>query len=56
MAYEQLYGPLGPVRDEIHAALIASTVANTVSKKTLRTSDFMTDWSEREVVLDGDDP
>jgi hypothetical protein len=55
-AYERLYGPLGPARGDYHAALIATTTANTVSKKPMAVSDFMPDWADRGEVLYGDDP
>jgi hypothetical protein len=59
MAFERLYGPLGPARDDYLAALIASTVANSLSKKEIPFSQFMPDWSTGpedagEVVPDGD--
>ena len=56
MAYERLYGPLGPVRGDHHAALISATVAavNTDPKKQPPApADFMPDWEE---AARGDDP
>lgn len=54
-AYERLYGPLGQARGDYHAALVATTMANTVAKKPMSMTDFMPDWSDRgEVLLDGD--
>lgn len=48
MAFEELRGPLGPSRADWHAALVASTVANTVPRRKGRAraklQDFMIKW------------
>lgn len=56
MAYERLYGPLGPARSDYQAAMIASTIAavNTDPKKNPpKLTDFLIDWEE---AGRGDDP
>lgn len=45
--HEQEYGPLGPRRDDILAALVASTVANTASKTKVKPADFVPKWGGR---------
>lgn len=51
MAYEELHGPLGPGRGDWHAAVIASTVANTVPRRKGRArakvADFLIKWKGR---------
>ncbi|MBX6382017.1 MAG: hypothetical protein IRZ07_03435 [Microbispora sp.] len=56
MAYEALYGPLGPERDDHLTAITAATVAATTSKKPIDASKFMPDWQARGEVDGGDDP
>ena len=54
-AYEMAHGPLGPVRGDWHAALIASTlVAVNRGKKGKRpkVEDFLLDWKSREALAD----
>lgn len=43
MAYQRLVGPLGPEREDLRAAIIASTIANFApyNKKYYKVSDFM---------------
>jgi len=45
--YEREFGPLGPDRHDHLAALVASTVANTVSKHRFRPADFMPRWASK---------
>lgn len=48
MAYEELRGPLGPSRGDWHAALVATTVANTAPRRKGRPrtkiGDMMLKW------------
>lgn len=47
MAYEEITGPLGPERGDIHAGIIASTIANVNRKKGKRPykpQEFMPTW------------
>lgn len=48
IAYEAVTGPLGPERADIHAALIAQTVANTNRGKgrPRKLSDFLLKWDQ----------
>ena len=49
-AYEQVCGPLGPVRGDYNAAVVAATVHNAMAgKKGRRTKlkEFMIDWGAR---------
>ena len=60
MAYERLFGPLGPQRDDQLAALVCATVANAFRGKNDRAakvSDFVPDWARaaREEVDHGRD-
>lgn len=43
-AYEQVSGPIGPERADLHAAIISSTVANAFSKRKFAPADFMPKW------------
>lgn len=59
MAYERLYGTLGAGRHDYLAALIASTIANSLSKGEIPFTKFLPDWSTGsadmgEVIFDGD--
>lgn len=45
--YERDYGVLGPSRDDQLAALVASTVANAMSKRKSKPADFMPRWGSR---------
>ena len=54
-AFESIYGPLGPHRDDHLAALIAAQVASTFADKPAKVADFMPPWDVREVDDDGDD-
>jgi hypothetical protein len=56
--YERLYGPLGPVRADYHAALVSSVIAGVHAEKKSDApspADFMPDWEEA-ATDDGDDP
>lgn len=48
LAYEEMEGPLGPGRGDWHAALISTTVANTVprrkGKARTKIADMMLKW------------
>ena len=46
MAFERIAGPQGADRDDVHAALIASTIANVMGggKKRLGLEDFIPRW------------
>ncbi|MEU8264912.1 DUF4035 domain-containing protein [Micromonospora sp. NPDC048999] len=49
-AYERVTGPLGPDRADIHAAIIASTIANANRGKGGRVAkpeDFIPRWDQR---------
>lgn len=49
MAYEQVAGPLGPLRQEISAAIIALTVARAMGgkkAKRLKLDEFLPAWSK----------
>ncbi|WP_076784714.1 phage tail assembly protein T [Parafrankia discariae] len=49
-AYEQVHGPLGPVRGDYQAALIAATITNMLaSKKGVRKklADFLLEWDHK---------
>ncbi|MCK9922457.1 DUF4035 domain-containing protein [Frankia sp. AgPm24] len=49
-AYEQVHGPLGPVRGDYHAALIAATITNMMAGKKSgrrKLSDFLLEWDRR---------
>ncbi|MDS1269690.1 DUF4035 domain-containing protein [Lipingzhangella sp. LS1_29] len=51
MAYERVTGPLGPERADLHAAIVASTVANANRGKRGRAAkpaDFIPRWDRRE--------
>ena len=58
-AFERIYGPVGPARDDHLAALIAAQVASTFANKAANVADFMPPWDVRETgdeeVDDGDD-
>lgn len=60
MAYERMFGPLGPRRDDQLAALIAATIANAFRDKNDRAaqvSDFVPDWAKSLQEVDrGGDP
>ncbi|MEU5950654.1 DUF4035 domain-containing protein [Micromonospora sp. NPDC047465] len=50
MAYERVTGPLGPERADMHAAIIASTIANANRGKHGRRftpEDFLPRWDQR---------
>ncbi|WP_431888730.1 phage tail assembly protein T [Nocardiopsis alba] len=47
-AYEKVTGPLGPERADIHAGIIAATIANANSKKKHKPADFIPRWDKRE--------
>ena len=51
MAYEQVEGRLGPGRADIHAGIIAATVANANRAKgrAARPQDFIPRWDRRRV-------
>lgn len=60
-AFEDIYGPLGPVRDDHLAALICAQIAATFSNsKTVKVADHMPPWGVFELqergVDGGDDP
>ena len=47
MAYEKMTGPLGPERADLHAGIIAATIANAnrgKGKRRFRPADFMPKW------------
>ncbi|WP_455906938.1 phage tail assembly protein T [Nocardiopsis alba] len=51
MAYEQLTGPLGPARGDIHAGIVASMIYNTNRGKNQRArepGDFVPKWGGRK--------
>ncbi len=51
MAYEQVAGPLGPVRQDLAAATIALTVARVMGgkkAKRLKLADFLPAWAQPE--------
>lgn len=52
MAYERVAGPLGPARDDFHAAMICAALTNLLSAskrgKRAEVSDFLPVWDERE--------
>jgi hypothetical protein len=49
MAYEQISGPLGPERGDIHMAVIAANIANANSGKGQRAKpqDFLPKWDQQ---------
>src|SRR5437879_9524104 len=62
-AYERLYGPLGPSRDDQLMAILAATTRNSfISRESdaVTPADFMPDWAEAsrmaEEAARGDDP
>lgn len=50
MAYESIAGPLGPDRDDHLAALIASTVVNSMRSKgrARKLSEFLPQWGPKQ--------
>lgn len=49
-AYEQVAGPIGPGRDDLHAAIIAATIANlrrTKNQQPAKVADFLPEWHRR---------
>lgn len=48
MAYEQVTGPLGPERADVHMAILAATIANTARGKgrKARPKDFLPKWDQ----------
>jgi len=59
MAYERVAGPLGPERADLHAAIVAATVANAMRGKKgrpFKPADFMPQWDRPSPVEQtGDD-
>lgn len=62
MAYEKFAGPLGGERGDLHAAMVAATVANTVrgKKPPVKVSSFVPKWdrppqsvAEQKAVIEG---
>ena len=57
--YEDLYGPLGPDRNDILASIIATTVANASrtkkSRKRYKLKDFIIDWGKRRAPRGDED-
>jgi hypothetical protein len=47
-AYERVAGPLGGERADVHTAIVACAVANTVSKHRLRPADFLPTWDRAQ--------
>jgi hypothetical protein len=47
VAVQRIIGPIGPVRDDFHAALGAWTSARTNGATTAKLADFMPNWSRR---------
>lgn len=46
-AYERITGPLGPARADLHAAIIAATVANSAGgKRKSAPKDFIPKWDK----------
>lgn len=54
IAYERIEGPLGGARGDYHAALVASTVANSNrgKGKAHKLSDFLLKWGGKKSVDD----
>lgn len=49
--YEKVTGPLGLARADLHAAIIASTVANAhAGKAVTKVQDFIPDWDKRPLT------
>lgn len=49
VAYEQITGPLGPERSDIHAGIIAATIANSnrgKGSKKAKPADFIPKWDK----------
>lgn len=47
MAYERVAGPLGPERDDILTALLATVVHNVFAKKGKKVKDFLPEWDRK---------
>lgn len=43
-AYEQVTGPLGTERADLHMAILAAVVANTASRRKRKPADFLPKW------------
>lgn len=43
-AYEQVTGPLGAERADLHMAILAAVVANTASRRNRKPADFLPKW------------
>lgn len=55
MAYERVTGTIGPDREDIHAGIIASTMANTArskKSKVYKPKDFIPEWDQREQTIE----
>ncbi|MGW3936437.1 phage tail assembly protein T [Streptomyces phaeochromogenes] len=54
MAYEQISGPFGPERLDVHMAILAATVSNTVRSKGRKASprDFLPEWDKGSRHMD----
>lgn len=51
MAYERVCGPIGPSRSDVHAGIVASTVANAMKGKRgkrFEPKDFIPEWDKKE--------
>lgn len=49
-AYQELYGPIGPVRDDLRAAQIAWMLARVLGGSTAPLSDFLLQWEDSDPV------
>lgn len=54
MAYEQVTGPIGGIRDDFHAAMITAQIANSNRGKRapISTAKFLPEWDQQEQTAD----
>lgn len=51
MAYEQISGPLGPARADVHAGIVAAVIYNAnrgKGQKARKPDDFIPQWDQRK--------